>query len=196
VRKRKAHGNAANGGATIVFEVPPTDELRPAPAGSAAPVERRGDGTVTPQGAAELARMRWEAERMPDFAERELDVVPADAFAPFDRARREYLSHRRQELHTATGGVSAGVGGTLRGEAWLVAIGEYYATVAATTLDGKAADRAARFLQSASIERAKAWDLATLEARARVDDEGADLRRQQAEFQRKLAARQRNGSAE
>jgi hypothetical protein len=174
MRRRTAHGNAAKHGATVVFETTPTDELRPAPEGSAAPVERRENGTVTPEGAAELARMRWEAAKMPDFAERELDVVPAEDFAPFERARREYLSHRRKELHESTGGVSAAVGGTLRGEAWLVALGEYYATVAATTLDGKAADRAAKFLQGASIERAKAWDLAVLEATARRDAPGAD----------------------
>lgn len=167
-RRRSAHGNAAKHGATVVFETTPTDELRPAPEGSAAPVERRNNGTVTPQGAAELARMWWEAERMPDFAERELDVLPAEGFAPFERARREYLSHRRQELHVATGGVSAAVGGTIRGEAWLVAFGEYWATVAAATLDGKAADRAAKFLQGASLERAKAWDLAVLEAQGRA----------------------------
>lgn len=189
-RKRTAHGTAAAGGATIVFEATPTDELRPAPEGSAAPVERRDDGTITSAGAAELARMRWEAARMPDFAERELEKVPAPEFAPFDRARREYLSVRRQEMHVRTGGVSASVGATLRGEAWLTAFAEYYSTVASSTLDHEAAERALRFITKASTERAKAWDTAVIEAESRDDDVDADLRARQAAFQRELAERQ------
>jgi len=161
-RKRSAHGKGAD--SIVAYEAPQTDELRPAPPGAAAPVQRRDDGTVTPQGAKELARMRWEAAATPDFAARELERLPAPDFAPFDQARREYLSQRRKELHERTGGVSAGVGATLRGEAWLTALGEYYATVATTELDHEAADRAQKFLSKASIERAKAWDMATVEA--------------------------------
>lgn len=166
-RKRTAHGNGA--GAVIAYEAPQTDELRPAPPGAAAPVERRTNGTVTRDGAKELARMRWEAAATPDFASRELERVPAPDFAPFDKARREYLSQRRKELHEQTGGVSAAVGATLRGEAWLTSLGEYYATVAASELDHEAADRALRFLSKASIERAKAWDLAVVEAKRRIE---------------------------
>lgn len=169
-RKRTPHGMLADTGATLTYESPATDELRPVAPDSAAPVERRTNGTVTPAGASELARMRWEAAKTPDFAERELDRVPAPDFAPFDKARKDYLGQRRRELHERTGGVSCAVGATLRGEAWLTAFGEYYATVAASEMDHESAERALKFLSKASIERAKAWDIAQVESDSRPRD--------------------------
>jgi len=48
---RSAHGNAAKGGQTLTWETPPSDEQRTAPDGVAAPIERRGNGTFTAEGA-------------------------------------------------------------------------------------------------------------------------------------------------
>jgi hypothetical protein len=96
---------------------------------------------------------------MPDFAERELTFVPLDDFKPFDGARRELLSTDRQQLHDALGCVPAAAGATLRGAAWCTALAEFWATQAAKTGDPEAAERAARLFKSASMERAKAWEM-------------------------------------
>lgn len=195
MRRRRAHGAAAAAGATIVYEPVPSDELRAAPPEAAAPVERRPDGSVTSAGAAELARMRWEVARLPDFAERELDVVPAESFAPFDRGRRELIVQRRRELSEATGGVSCAVGTMIRGAAWMTAFAEHWAAEASRTGDAAAADRAARFFRLASVEHVKALDVAVTEARMRVENDGDELRQRQAEFQRVLAERAERGDS-
>lgn len=167
IRKRNAHGKTARSKTGPVYESVGTDELQSPPPGSADPLERRRDGTLTSEGARAAARLRWEAAKMPDFAAKELGFVASEDFAPFDAARRDMLSVRRRELHEQTGGVSAGVGATLRGEAWLTAFAEYWATVAARTGDGEAMERAARFFKAASGERARAFDMASTEATAR-----------------------------
>lgn len=166
-RRRAAHGEAAKHGATIVYETPPTDELRPVPPGAAAPIERRPDGSFTPAGAAAAARRRAELAKLPDFAAGELDFVPHAEFAPFDAARRELTRTTGSDIATSTGGLSSAVWTIVRGAAWLTAFAEYWATVAASTGDADAAERAGRFFQRASIERVKAEDLAAREAAAR-----------------------------
>lgn len=161
-----ARGRQAELGETMTFDSVP-DGVRPALPDCAAPVERRDDGTVTPAGAAELARMRWEAERMPNYAERELEYIPAEAFRPFDAGRRDLLRVERQQLHEAHGAVTAAVGTILRGAVWMTSFAEYWATEAAKTGDPKAAERAARLFQRASMERAKTWELARASAASR-----------------------------
>lgn len=154
-----ARGRQAELGASMTFDSVP-DGVRPALPGTADPVARRDDGTVTSAGAEVLARMRWEAAKNPDFAERELECVPTEEFAPFDAARRDLLRVERQQLHEIHGVVPAAVGTTLRGAAWLTAFAEYWAVQAAKSGDPDAAERAARLFKSASMERAKAWEMA------------------------------------
>ncbi len=166
-RRRTAHGTAAEGGATIVYEVPPVDELRPVPAGAADPIERREDGRFTSAGAAAAARRKADLARLPDFAEGELEYIPTEDFAPFDEARRDLTKLTGTDLATATGGLSRAVWTIVRGACWLTAFGEYWAVQAAQTGDPDAAERAAKFLARASIERVKAEDLAAREAQAR-----------------------------
>lgn len=190
-RRRSAHGAARAGGATVVYETPPADELRPVPAGAADPIARREDGTFTPAGAAAAARRRADLAKLPDFAEGELEFIPETAFAPFDDARRELTRQSGLDLARSTGGLSRGVWTVVRGACWLTAFAEFWATVAAQTGDPDAAERASRFFQRASIERVKAEDLAAREALARQAAEGDDLARAQAEFQRGLAERVR-----
>jgi hypothetical protein len=165
--RRKAHGTAAEHGATIVFETPPTDELRPVPADAAAPIDRRGNGTFTPAGAAAAARRRAELAKLPDFAEGELEFVSLPDFAPFDAARRELTTQEGSALATNTGGLSRTVWTIVRGAGWITAFAEYWATEAAKTGDPEAAERASRFFARASIERVKAEDLAAREAESR-----------------------------
>jgi hypothetical protein len=166
-RRRKAHGNAAKGGATVVYETPPSDEVRPVPVGAADPIQRREDGRFTSAGAAAAARRRADLARLPDFAAGELDFIPTEAFAPFDAARRELTRQSGTDLATTTGGLSRAVWTIVRGACWLTSFAEYWASVAAQTGDPEAAERASRLFQKASIERVKAEDLAAREAAAR-----------------------------
>ncbi len=166
-RRRTAHGNAAAGGSTVVFETPPTDELRPVPQGAADPIARRGNGTFTPEGAAAAARRRAELAKLPDFAEGELEFIPAEDFAPFDAARRELTMESGRDMATTYGGLDRSVWTVVRGACWLTSFAEYWATVAARTGDPEAAERASRLFQRASIERVKAEDLAARAAASR-----------------------------
>jgi hypothetical protein len=111
---------------------------------------------------------------MPDFAERELDFIPLEAFAPFDEARRELTRATGSYLATSNGGLSCNVWPTVRGACWMTAFGEYWAAEAARTGDPKAAERAGRFFSMASIERAKADDAAAREASNRPRESARD----------------------
>lgn len=167
---RTAHGNAAAGGATLVYETPPTDELRPVPPDASDPIQRRADGTFTSDGARAAVRRRADMAKLPDFAEGELEFVPLDEFVPFDAARRELTRQTGSDLATSTGGLSRSVWTIVRGACWLTAFAEYWAVVAARTGDPEAAERASRFFQRASIERVKAEDLAARDAATRRDN--------------------------
>ena len=176
--KRTAHGALAATGQTIAFE-PCADGVRPAPQGAAAPVERRIDGTVTPEGAAELARMRWEVARQPDFGDRTQPwMPPAPELEPFDGARRDLLTQRRREIHELTGAVDSGVGAQLRAWSYIHAAGEYWASRFFGTGDPEAFDRMVRAFKAASTEDAKLRDAAAW---------AADAKPQQSQTSRALA---------
>lgn len=164
---RSAHGNLAGGGETHAFE-PVADGVRPVPEGSAAPVERRDDGTVTAAGAAELARLRWEAAKIPDFGERTAPwLPPAPELAPFDDARKDLLGQRRGEIHEYTGAVDSGIGAQLRAWAYIHAAGEYWASKFFASGDAEAFERMVRAFKAASTEDAKLRDAAAWAANAR-----------------------------
>lgn len=166
-RRRSAHGHAATLGQTIVYETVGTSELRPVPVGAADPIERRQDGRFTAAGAAAAGRRRADLARQPDFAEGELAFIPVEDFAPFDAARRELTVSSGSDLATNTGGLSRSTWTIVRGACWLTAFAEYWAVVAAKTGDPDAADRSGRFFARASVERAKAEDMAAREAKSR-----------------------------
>lgn len=187
---RAAHGNAAAHGETLVAE-PVADGVRPAPEGAAAPVERREDGTVTPEGAAELARMRWEAARQPDFGDRTTPwLPPSGELAPFDEARKDLLTQRRREIHELTGAVDSGVGAQLRAWAYIHAAGEYWASRFFASGDAEAFGRMVQAFKASSTEDAKLRDAAAWAANVRLQAEDNSLERKQAAFQRQLAERQ------
>lgn len=164
---RSAHGTAAKTGATKVAE-PVADGVRSVPDGAAAPVKRRRNGTVTPEGAAELARMRHEASKVPDFGSKARPwLPPAKALKPFDDARQELLRKRREEIHTMTGAVSAGVGAQLRAWAYIQAAGEFWASKFFSESDPDAFARMVSAFKAASTEDAKLRDAAAWEAKAR-----------------------------
>ncbi len=164
---RSAHGDAAKGGAVKVPE-PCADGVRPIPPGVAAPVERREDGTVTPAGAAELARRRHELSKLPDFGDKAAPwLPPAAELAPFDAARRDLLAQRRDEICTLTGGVDSGVGAQLRAWAYIHAAGEYWASKFFASGDQSAFESMVRAFKASSTEDAKLRDAAAWAAKAR-----------------------------
>ena len=109
------------------------------------------------------------------FDQKELDFVAAESFAPFDRARRELLSHRISELVTQYGHCSPGTVTVLRGWAWMVSFAEYYATIAAREDSADFADLAAKHFKNASIELAKAHEFARVEGAAKPKKTPADV---------------------
>jgi hypothetical protein len=150
-----------------MFE-PLADGVRPVPEGSAAPVARRTDGTVTPEGARELAKRRWEAERLPDFGDSAAPwLPPCEELAPFDGARKELLRQRRDELATMTGGLDSGAGAVLRLWAYLHAAAEFWASQFFSTGDPAAFEAMTRACKAASAEEAKARDAAAWSAEHR-----------------------------
>lgn len=193
-RRRSAHGNAAKLGAETVWESTPSDEVRALPPGSAAPHGAREDGRFTSESAREAARKRWALERMPDFSDGTAPwMPPSEELKPFDDARQDLLLQRWSEL-TVTGSVGSGVGAKLRGWAAMHAGAEYWQAVFFSTGNPEAYDRMVRGFKAASTAEDQARDAAAWEAQARGEDDGAELRRKQAEFQRNLAARQKGST--
>ncbi len=161
---RTAHGNQARRGKNgKVWESVP-DGVRAVEPACAAPIERDPAGRFTRRGAAAAARRRQELAKVPDLAKGELAFIPTEDFAPFDMHRRELLSTRMSEVVTATGSASSGVMTSLRGYSWLVAFAEFYAQRAAKTGSDADADRSRRFFKDASVELAKAHELARVES--------------------------------
>lgn len=150
----------------MVFEAVP-DGVRPVPAAGAEPIKRRGDGTFTAAGAAAAARKRAALRKVPDFARKELEFVAEKEFKPFDDGRRDLLDAKAAEIVQLTGHAGVGVMTTLRGYSWLISFAEFWAVDAAKTGSAESADRARRFFKDASIELAKAHELARVEAQAR-----------------------------
>jgi hypothetical protein len=165
---RKAHGNAAKQGRTIVWETTPSDEQATAPEGATVAIERASHGKFTSAGAAEAARRRWELADLPDYAEFELALVPLDDWKPFDVIRRANYQQELDDIVDRTGGASRRVKKILRGWAYLGASAEYWAAVFQTTGDPHADERAERRYKAASIEGQKAWDAACAEADVRL----------------------------
>lgn len=171
VRLRAAHGAGAAAGAAVVAETLPKDgtgaRLRPVDPLPADPDPRPTGAPFDSDTARTAAKRRWALAARPDFAKRELEYIPHADFQQFDEGRRDLLDRRIAEVVAATGQASAGVCTTLRGYAWLVAFGEYYAVRAAKTGSDKDAARTVQFFKSASQQLGVAWELARVEAKAR-----------------------------
>jgi hypothetical protein len=165
---RTPHGRTAELGTQQRVAEPVADGVRPVPDGAAAPVDRRDDGTVTAAGAVELARMRWEAAKAPNFGDSAAPWLPPSTdLEPFDAARRELLGQRRGEIHALTGAVDSGVGAQLRAWAYIHAAGEYWASKFFASGDAEAFGRMVSAFKAASTEDAKLRDAAAWAANAR-----------------------------
>jgi len=191
MRLRTAHGAAAAIGADVVLEDEPLDEKPHAPAGGAVPLATGRDerGRVA---STEAARALAKLPRRTAFRPRNIPV--AEAFQYHYRERLAWLDHRVKEITAVTGACSAGVTMRLRRAAWAYAWSEYADTLAAGAADLDRAEQAARLAEKADKLDWSAWTMACREGQARdsrgTDDDLADQRRAQADFQRRLAARQ------
>lgn len=162
-----SHGNSKRNGVEVVFEAVPDGvhdatphvaDAQPKPTGKA----------FTSETARSAAQRRWALAKVPDFVKTELEFVPKEDFAPFDTGRRDLLETKQAELVTMVqGDVGVGVMTTVRGYSWLVSMAEFFSVRFAKTGDEDDAERARRFFKDASIELAKAHELARAEAAAR-----------------------------
>jgi hypothetical protein len=157
---RKAHGSAATGGETLVFEHGHGDTAAPAPANDAPPIQREKNGQVRDTEAARALGQR--RKNAPDFVRRELVCTPE--FEPFDRQRRTWTRSRLAELQAQYGAVSSGVAARVRAAGWGVAFSEFLASRAAETGDLDLMNQSASIAGKASTEDEKARRLAGEEA--------------------------------
>lgn len=161
-----AHGSAKAVGTELVFEAVP-DGVRPAEPMPAASEPRPAGRPFTSETARTAALRRHALAKVPDFVKTELEFVPTEDFAPFDEGRKGLLDAKVAELTRMTGEAGVGVSTTVRGYSWLVAMGEFFAVRFAKTGSTDDAERSRRFFKDASIELAKAHELARAEAASR-----------------------------
>jgi hypothetical protein len=108
------------------------------------------------------------------------------------RKAKRYVDRRRRELTIMHGGeLGAGPCAMLASSGLALAGSRLLYQLAGETMDTGLFAQAARLADSSRQQELTAVALAEREAHARADDDQADLRARQAEFQRKLAERQK-----
>jgi len=175
---RTAHGTAAEGGALLVVETLPADELPegvPGPARPAADRDTSGEfrpGPGTSAIAASGGRARAEAERF----RRLLGLVELDdshAYAPYLRLAREHRDEHAIELgaHIGGGRLSPGVSGIIASASLALAASRYMYDLGAKTCDPRLLGQAAMMAERSRTALLTAHELAVREAAARPRDE-------------------------
>lgn len=182
---RKAHGAAADSGSLVVNERTPADERSAATAPVAARRDRNEHGQfVAGNGAAKRKRQRV-GPRFSTGAEVHPD------FKAFQRQGRRYAAHRAREIARSHGGeISAGVGALIDSAGLVLAQGRFAHWLGSQTGDVKLFRESSQLLNRAAGLERDAWELAARESVARQLHEGDELRREQMEFQRRLAEHQ------
>ena len=158
---RSAHGAAKAHGQTLVFESTAVDELPAAPVPT--PIERDArTGRVTRAGAARMAKLRKHRTTIAGPA-----IACEPGFERFNEQRRRLFRRELTSMQARYGELSPGVISILRGWAWLTTIGEYFCTRGAETGNTKLFESGALKSTQASIEYAKAIELAARDHAAR-----------------------------
>lgn len=193
---RKAHGEAARLGAVVVVEGLPASELpvgvpdpsRPVAARDSAGLLQPSPGTTAL--AREGGRRSAEARKLrrllglADFPEDH----PYQGYHALARELRD--DHAEQVAATIGGGqLSPGVSSIIASASLALAASRYLYDLGADRGDPTLLGQAARLADQSRTSLLTAHELAAREAAAREQDDTADLRRRQAEFQRQLAAR-------
>jgi len=189
---RTAHGAAAAVGHLVASETAPAEELRPA---SPADTDRRDHG---PDGRFAVGNTVARSKRLRSGLRGALVALESKADVAWqaaDKWGKRYGSHRRGELARAHGGsISAGVGSLVEDAAMLRTDARYWRARGMADGNPDYSKLASSLLAQARGCERDAWELASREAAAREDDDGAALRREQAEFQRQLAANNKGGT--
>lgn len=195
---RRAHGAAARGGAVVVVETLPADELPSALGSDPAHRDRDENGRFLPGNRlAKAAKVR--AGRHGRLAA--LEAQGDAAWLAADRWGKQWAAHRRTELAALHGGDLSSDVCTIIEDAGQAMADARYCRARAAAVEANDPARAERLRTEARQLRTEArghrlaaWELASREAAARQETQGDDLRRQQADFQRRLAERQTQGT--
>ena len=184
---RSGHGNGAG---VPRIEVLPPDELPAANPGSAARSQRGPDGRFA-RGNTEgrVRRVRPGTGSLTGFAGLNQTCPEYHRFAQWGA---RYSAHRRRELAQAHGGeLSSGASAIIESAAQAMAASRFVQWLAGQRGDAELFKQASQLASTARQHELAAWELASREGRVRLESEGDDVRRQQADFQRQLAERQR-----
>ncbi len=149
-------------GATRPLVSPPNEQPFAEPGRAAPLVARDSRGRVT---GADAARRLAKLPRRDRFVPRAIACDPR--FEVHNRRRLDWQRKRRQELHTATGGVSHAVGAMVACAAWLYAAGEFAAELGAQTGDVEMFKSAASLTATARTHDFGAWEMAVREGSVR-----------------------------
>lgn len=181
---RAAHGRAAELGRLVVSEARPFDEQRPASGEGPARPDRDSTGRFVPGNRAGTAK-RFRAG--PRGALAKLEAQGDDAARAAIAFGRRYAAHRRAELTSAHGEISAGVGGMVASAGELLAASRYWGARGVAEANPDFARLSAQLVAGARQAERDAWQLATLEAQSRHE---ASPVNPHAEITRLLAAEQ------
>lgn len=177
---RKAHGSAAERGAVVVVETAPADEL-PAglPAAPSGPVQRRPDGTLTPEGARVLGRYGGaEAARRRRLAASLADTCGiadvGDALQVYVEHAAEFAAAQLAQLAETVGGgmVGPGPSSIVQSAALALAASRYLYAVGSRTGDPKLLGQAATLADKSRTSLLTAHELCAREAVAAGPDHG------------------------
>lgn len=161
---RARHGNSKRYGVGPVVETLPPDEQPPAVNG--APIIRDKGRVTDSAGASALAKLPRRGRNVP------AKIAVHPKFATHNRNRIAWTKGRRDEIQSAHGGVSRGVGALLVAGGWLHAAGECAAEIAAETLDWELFKTAGSLTTTARNHELAAWELAAREAEVHRQQRG------------------------
>jgi hypothetical protein len=177
--QRRAHGNAARGGALVIHENLPFDELaRPAPTAAASgPVSRRSNGTVADSTAAkELGRRGGQKRALYTKILRSLGLVElaADhAFRPYETAGQDYADAYIGSLARMFDGYCGeGPAAIVKTAGMQLAISRFFYDLGKQTGDAKLLGQASQLGNDSRVSAGSAYELQSREAEARSKTRG------------------------
>lgn len=173
--QRKAHGAAAKGGAIVVHEELPFDELaRPDPqAAPTGPISRRSDGTVADQRSArELARLAVEKRALSARILRSLGLVELDAdheFHPYEVAGQDYANAYIASLARMFDGTCGeGPASIAKTAGMQLAVSRFFYDKGKLTGDVALLGKASQLGNDSRVSAGSAYELQSREAEARA----------------------------
>jgi hypothetical protein len=194
VALRTAHGNAAAGGALLVVETLPANELPEGTPGPARPEADRTDGGefAPGPGTAAVAALGGKAKAEADKFRRLLGLIelPDDhAYQPYLRLAREHREDHGTDLAAYVGGgrLSPGVSSIVASASLALAASRYLYDEGAKLGSAKLLVQASRLADQSKASLLCAHELAAKEGASRRDSEGTDLEHRRRAFQAGLA---------